>query len=75
MEPGQDRDVVLHEGGYWGVGLCTGVSGSGGVGSTVGLDGTGSAGSGGGVGGGCDNCDGAGSIGVSWLCRSGFWVV
>ena len=49
MELGQDRDVVLHEGGYWGVDLCTGVSGSGGVASTVGLDGTGSAGSGGGV--------------------------
>ena len=30
MEPGWDGDVELHEGGYWSVGLCAGVGGSGG---------------------------------------------
>ena len=39
MEPGQDGDVELHEGRYWGVGLFTSVGGSG-VGSSIGEDGT-----------------------------------
>ena len=44
MEPGQDGDVELHEGRYWGVGLFTSVGGSGGVGSSIGEDGTDSVG-------------------------------
>ena len=35
MEPGPDGDVELHERGYWDVGFCTGVGGSGGVGGSV----------------------------------------
>ena len=38
MEPGKEGDVEMHEGGYWNVGLCTGVGGSGGVGGRVGGD-------------------------------------
>ena len=46
MEPGQDGDVGLHEGGYWDVGLCFGVGGSGGVG-VDGVNGADNVGSGG----------------------------
>ena len=47
MKPERDGDAELHEGGYWDVGLCTDVGGSGGVGSSVRVDGTDGAGSGG----------------------------
>ena len=38
------------------------------------VDGTNGVGSGGGIGSGCGDKDGAGSIGGSQLCGSGFWV-
>ena len=43
MEPGRDKNIELHKGGYRDVGLCTGVGGvgSGGVGGSVGVDGIG----------------------------------
>ena len=54
MEPGWDGDVELHEGGYWSVGLCAGVSG----GFDVDRDGADDVGSGGGAGGAVgDGCD------------------
>ena len=40
VKPGQDGNVELDEGGYWNVGLSTGVGGSCGVGGKVGVDGT-----------------------------------
>ena len=66
MEPGRDKNIELHKGGYRDVGLCTGVGGvgSGGVGGSVGVDGIDGVGSGG-VGGsvGVDGIDGVGSGG------------
>ena len=66
-DPGRDGDVELHKGGYWDVGLCTGVGGSGGAGGSVGVggaDGVGSgSGGGGGVGSGGGDSDSGGSIG------------
>ena len=58
---GRMGNVELHEGGYWDVGLCTGVDHSGGVG----MDGADNVGSGGGVGGGCGNSGSIGSVGGS----------
>ena len=74
MEPEPDGDVELHERGYWDVGFCTGVGGSGGVGGSVAVVNIDGVGCGGGVGSGCGDDDGAGSIGGSQLCGSGFWV-
>ena len=73
MEPGSDGDVELHEGGYWSVGLCAGVGGSGGGGVGVNLDGVDSVGSGGGVGGAVgDGCGNNGTnVGGGWLCGGG----
>ena len=70
-DPGWDGDVELHKGGYWDVGLCTGVGGSDGVGGSVGVGGTDGVGSGSGGSGG-SNSDSGGSIGGSLLCRSDF---
>ena len=71
VKPGQDGDVELDEGGYWNVGLSTGVGGSCGVGGKVGVDGTDCVGNVG-VGDGCGNSDNVGSIGGSSLCGGGF---
>ena len=62
MEPGRDKNIELHKGGYRDVGLCTGVGGvgSGGVGGSVSVDGIDGVGSGGGVG--CGDSDGAGNV-------------
>ena len=71
MEPEWDGNVELHEGGYWRVGLCAGVGGSGGGG--VGVDGADGVGSGGGVGGASvDGCsDNGRNFGGSWLFGGG----
>ena len=62
---------MLHQGGYWSVGLCAGVGGSGGGGISV--DGADSVGSGGGVRGAVGNvCGDSGrNVGGSWLCGDG----
>ena len=71
MEPEWDGNIELHEGGYWSVGLCAGVGGSGGGG--VGVDGADGVGSGGGVGGSSgDGCgDNGRNVGGSWLFGGG----
>ena len=77
MDPGWDRDVELHEGGYWSGSLCAGVGGSGGAGGTAGVRDADSvvSGSGGGAGRGGGDSEGGGVVGGIWLCfMSVFWV-
>ena len=70
MELGWDRDVELHEGGYWSVGLCAGVGGNVGGGIGVNVDGADGVSCGGGVGDAVgDGCGDSGTnVGGSWLC-------